>query len=80
MKLDEFINKYINTKVDFNNAFGAQCVDLYRQYCKKELKDTQKAWRDMTDLPDYPDINFPLYIPSFLKVKTFSTHTKGEDR
>lgn len=47
---------------------------------KKELKDAQKAWRDMTDLPDYPDINFPLYIPSFLKVKTFSTHTKGEDR
>lgn len=47
---------------------------------KKELKDAQKAWRDMTDLPDYPDIDFPLYIPSFLKVKTFSTHTKGEDR
>lgn len=34
MKLDEFINKYINTKVDFDNAFGAQCVDLFRQYCK----------------------------------------------
>ena len=47
---------------------------------KKELKDAQKAWRDMTDLPDYPDINFPLYIPSFLKVKTFSTHTKSKDR
>ena len=47
---------------------------------KKELKDAQKAWRDMTDLPDYPDIDFPLYIPSFLKVKTFSTHTKSEDR
>ena len=34
MKLDEFINKYINTKVDFDGAFGAQCVDLFRQYCK----------------------------------------------
>ena len=32
----------------------------------------------MTDLPDYPDIDFPLYIPSFVKVKTFSTHKKGE--
>ena len=37
MKLDEFINKYINTKIDFDNAFGAQCVDLFRQYCKDVL-------------------------------------------
>ena len=37
MKLDEFINRYINTKVDFDNAFGAQCVDLFRQYCKDVL-------------------------------------------
>ena len=37
MKLDEFINKYINTKVDFDKAFGAQCVDLFRQYCKAVL-------------------------------------------
>ena len=38
MKLDEFINKYINTKVDFDGAFGAQCVDLFRQFCKDVLK------------------------------------------
>ena len=37
MKLDEFINKYINTKVDFDNAFVAQSVDLFRQYCKDVL-------------------------------------------
>lgn len=37
MKLDEFINKYINTKVDFDNIYGAQCVDLFRQYCKDVL-------------------------------------------
>ena len=37
MKLEEFINKYINTKVDFDGAFGAQCVDLFRQYCKDVL-------------------------------------------
>ena len=37
MKLDEFINKHINTKVDFDKAFGAQCVDLFRQYCKDVL-------------------------------------------
>ena len=37
MKLDEFINKHIKTKVDFDGAFGAQCVDLFRQYCKDVL-------------------------------------------
>ena len=37
MKLDEFINKNINKKVDFDGAFGAQCVDLFRQYCKDVL-------------------------------------------
>lgn len=34
MKLNEFINERINTKVDFDGAYGAQCVDLFRQYCK----------------------------------------------
>ena len=46
---------------------------------KKELEQAKTDWRNMTDLPDYPDIDFPLAIPSFLKVKTFSTHKKGED-
>ena len=46
---------------------------------KKELEQAKTDWRNMTDLPDYPDIDFPLAIPSFMKVKTFSTHKKGED-
>lgn len=37
MKLYEFVNKYINTKIDFDNAFGYQCVDVFRQYCKDVL-------------------------------------------
>lgn len=37
MKLDEFINTYIGKKVDFDGAYGAQCVDLFRQYCKDVL-------------------------------------------
>lgn len=45
---------------------------------KTELAEAQTAWRNMTDLPDYPDIDFPLAIPSFMQVKTFSTHKKGE--
>lgn len=34
MTLEEFIKKYIGKKVDFDGAFGAQCVDLFRQYNK----------------------------------------------
>lgn len=37
MDLLEFVQKYIKTKVDFDGAYGAQCVDLYRQYCKDVL-------------------------------------------
>lgn len=37
MNLAEFSNKTIKTKVDFDGVYGAQCVDLFRQYCKDVL-------------------------------------------
>jgi hypothetical protein len=37
MKFEEFINKYFGKKVDFDGVYGAQCVDLFRQYCKDVL-------------------------------------------
>lgn len=37
MDLLEFVQKYIKTNVDFDGVYGAQCVDLYRQYCKDVL-------------------------------------------
>ena len=46
---------------------------------KSEQKKKKRDWRNMTELKGYPDIDFPLYIPSFVKVKTFSTHKKGEE-
>ncbi len=30
----DFIVKYQGKKIDFDNAYGAQCVDLFRQYCQ----------------------------------------------
>ena len=33
--LDEFVNKYKGKKVDFDGVYGAQCVDLFRQYVKE---------------------------------------------
>ena len=46
---------------------------------KSELAKAKRDWRNMTELKGYPDIDFPLYIPSFVKVKTFSTHKKGDN-
>ena len=37
MKLDEFVKNYEGKQVDFDNAFGSQCVDLFRQYSKEVL-------------------------------------------
>lgn len=34
MLLEEFVKTYNGKKVDFDNALGAQCVDLFRQYVK----------------------------------------------
>lgn len=41
MTLTQFIIKYLGTKVDFDKSYGAQCVDLYRQYCKEVLEIEQ---------------------------------------
>lgn len=38
MDLIEFTNKYHGKKIDFDGAYGAQCVDLFRQYCKDVLR------------------------------------------
>lgn len=37
MYLDQFVTKYCGKKVDFDGAYGAQCVDLFRQYCHDVL-------------------------------------------
>lgn len=37
MTFTDFINLNVNDKVDYDNAFGAQCVDLFRQYVKDVL-------------------------------------------
>ena len=34
MNLNEFVKKYNGLCVDFDHAYGSQCVDLFRQYSK----------------------------------------------
>ena len=36
MLLDDFVKKYEGEKVDFDGAFGAQCVDLKDNIGKKD--------------------------------------------
>ena len=38
MTLEEFVKKYNKKKVDYDGVYGAQCVDLFRQYCPDVLK------------------------------------------
>lgn len=38
MTLDEFVKNYETKQVDFDKAFGSQCVDLFRQYVKEVLE------------------------------------------
>lgn len=37
MNVEEFVKKYTGKKVDFDGVYGAQCVDLFRQYAKECL-------------------------------------------
>ena len=37
MTLDEFVETYNGKKVDFDGHYGAQCVDVFRQYCRDVL-------------------------------------------
>lgn len=37
ISLEDFVIKYLGKKVDFDGVYGAQCVDLFRQYSKECL-------------------------------------------
>lgn len=37
MYLEDFVKKYNGKKVDYDGVYGAQCVDLFRQYAKEAL-------------------------------------------
>ena len=55
MTLTQFIKKYLGTKVDFDGKFGAQCVDLFRQYVQEVLELPQtpavEGAKDIIDKP-----------------------------
>lgn len=59
MTLTQFIKTYLGKKVDFDKAYGAQCVDLYRQYVKDVLNRNQTpAVQGASEIIDNPgDLN-----------------------
>lgn len=66
MTLNEFIWKYNGKKVDYDGAYGAQCVDLFRQYAKDvcgikeklEPCSTSGGAKDLyLDYPKMPKLN-----------------------
>ena len=71
LTLEEFINKWLGKKADYDDYYGGQCVDLYRFYVKEVLGFPQspgvggaaEIW-DTAD-PDYYDFidNTPTAIP-----------------
>ena len=42
MTLEQFVTKYNGKKVDYDGAYGAQCVDLPRQY-----------WKEVEGIPEH---------------------------
>lgn len=81
MSLDDFIAKYNGKGIDFDGAFGAQCVDLYRQYVKEVLGYPQsppvEGAKDIwgTYLPEYYQRveNTPYGVPEKGDVVIFGT-------
>ena len=72
MELNEFINTHINHKIDFDHAFGAQCVDVFRQYCKDVLEiehtgavnGAKDLWIKYSELPK-EQMHFARYNSTF---------------
>ncbi|MCQ2125108.1 MAG: CHAP domain-containing protein [Fibrobacter sp.] len=60
MELVNFVYTYLKLKVDYDHAYGAQCVDLFRQYCVDVLEipehtgaveGAKDLWRNYQNLP-----------------------------
>ena len=81
MKLSEFIQKNIKTKVDYDGVYGAQCVDLFRSFCRDVLQiphtgscASSGGAKDL--FLDYDKM--PLEKKYFTKIKNFKTVKYGD--
>lgn len=67
MTLKRFIVTYSGKKVDFDNAYGYQCVDLFRQYCSDVLHVEQcpnvEGAKDLINSPGKLKVSYGSYAP-----------------
>lgn len=69
MTVEEFVNNYEGKKVDFDGAFGAQCVDLFRQYVLEVLNIKEHTGSVVGAKELYTNFdNMPLMRKYFAKV------------
>ncbi len=67
MTLKRFVVTYNGKKVDFDKAYGYQCVDLVRQYCKDVLNVEQlpavEGAKDLINNPGKLKVTHESYAP-----------------
>lgn len=72
MEINEFFDTYNQGRVDFDGAYGYQCVDLYRKYCKEVLNVEEQGplvegayqlWTNYRSEDFYPIENTPEAVP-----------------
>lgn len=81
MTIDEFLNKTVKTGVDYDGAYGAQCVDLFRQYAKDVLnipKHTGSVDPDGAKALWLNYENLPVEMDYFEKKRANSTPVQGD--
>lgn len=71
MTFDEFVKNYEGKRVDYDKAFGSQCVDLFRQYSKEVLGISEHTGAVVGAKDLYLNYDrMPLMVKHFQKVYT----------
>ena len=78
MKLHEFLNKYNGKKVDFDKVWGAQCVDLFRQYCHDVLEIPHTGGVDSAKDLWLKYKSLPLEMKHFQQIKSSNEIKYGD--
>ena len=78
MTLWQFIDKWIGKKLDWDNAWAGQCVDLFRYYCDEVLEIDQPAgvWGAANFWSDFE--SDPVLVANFTKVENNADFTPLE--
>ena len=58
MSYQSFKNKWLGKSVDFDRAYGAQCVDLIKQYVFEETNIKAGSWGNAIDYWRAPNPQF----------------------